>query len=73
MDLVYFGNSGKCVLVLGIGLSVSAKGVSGLLGFLIFDSDSNLMKCSKTKIMGKDHLSYESALSIHFQEGNFSS
>ena len=43
----------------GIGLSVSAEGVSGLLGFFIFDSDSSLMKCSKIRIMGKDHLSSE--------------
>ena len=56
MDLVYFSGSGKGILVLGIGLSVSIEGVSGLLGFFIFNSDFGLMKFSKIKIMGKDHL-----------------
>ena len=56
MDLVYFGSSGESVLVLSVWLSVSAEGVSGLLGFFIFDSDSSLMKGSEVRVMGKDHL-----------------
>ena len=56
MDLVYFGSLGKGVLVLGIRLSVLAKGVFGLLGFFIFNSDSGMIKCSEVRIMGKDHL-----------------
>ena len=56
MDLAYVGSSGESVLVLSVGLSVSVKGVSGLLGFFIFDSDSSLMKGSKVRVMGKDHL-----------------
>ena len=52
MNLVYLNGSGESVLV----LSVSAEGVSGLLGFFIFDSDSNLMKGSEVRVMGKDHL-----------------
>ena len=59
MDLVYFGSSGESVLVLSVWLSVSAKGVSGLLGFFIFDSDSSLMKGSKVRVVGEDHLSSE--------------
>ena len=54
MDLVYLGSSGESVLVLNIGLSVSLEGVSGLLGFFIFDSNSSLMKGSEVKVMGKD-------------------
>ena len=50
--MVYLDGSGESVLV----LSVSAEGVSGLLGFFIFDSDSSLMKGSKVRVVGKDHL-----------------
>ena len=56
MDLVYLGSLGERVLVLSVGLSVSAEGVFGLLGFFIFNSNSNLMKGSEVKVMGKDHL-----------------
>ena len=41
------------------GLSDLANGISGLLGFFIFNSDSNLMKCSEVRVMGKDHLSFK--------------
>ena len=59
MDLVYFSSSGKSILVLGLGLSVSAKSVSRLMGFFIFNSNFGLMKCSKVKAMGKEYLSSE--------------
>ena len=57
--MVYFGSSGKGILVLVIGLSVSTEGISRLLGVFIFNSDSCLMKCSKIRIIDKDHLSFE--------------
>ena len=56
MDLVYLGSSGECVLVLSVWLSVLVEGVSRMLGFFIFDSDSSLMKGSKVRVVGKDHL-----------------
>ena len=56
MNLVYLGGSGESVLVLSVWLSVSAEGVSRLLGFFIFDSNSSLMKGSEVRVMGKDHL-----------------
>ena len=59
MYLVYFGSPGESVLVLDIGLSVLTEGVSGLLGFFIFNSISSLMKGSEVKVMGKDHLFFE--------------
>ena len=33
------------------------EGISGLLGFLIFNSNSSLIKCSEIRIMGQNHLS----------------
>ena len=59
MNLVYLGGSGESVLVLSVWLSVSAEGVSRLLGFFIFDSDSSLMKGSEVRVMSKDHMSSE--------------
>ena len=59
MDLVYLSGSGEGVLVLSVRLSVSAEGVYGLLGFLILNYDSNLMKGSKIRVMGKDHIFFE--------------
>ena len=56
MNLVYLGSSGESVLVLSVWLSVSAEGVSKLLGFFIFDSDSSLIKGLEVRVVGKDHL-----------------
>ena len=56
MDLVYFGSSGESVLVLDIRLGVSSEGVSGLLEFFIFNSDSGLIKNLEVRVMGKYHM-----------------
>ena len=56
LSLVYLSSSGEGVLVLSVRLSVSAEGISGLLGFFIFNFDSSLMKGSEIRVMGKDHL-----------------
>ena len=59
LDLVYLSGSGESILVMSVRLSVSVKGVSGLLGFFILNSDSSLMKGSKIRVMSKDHLFFE--------------
>ena len=56
LDFIYLSSSGEGVLVLSIRLSVLVEGVSRLLGFLILNSDSSLMKGSKIRVMGKYHL-----------------
>ena len=59
MDLIYLSSSGEGVLVLSVRLSVSVEGISRLLGFLIFNSDSGLTKGLKIRVMGKDHLTFK--------------
>ena len=55
LDLVYLSSSGEGVLALSVRLSVLAEGVFGLLGFFIFNFDSNLMNGSEIGVMSKDH------------------
>ena len=54
--MVYLSSLGESVLVLDIGLGVSSEGISRMLGFFIFNSNSNLMESPEVRVIGKDHL-----------------